>query len=181
MKTKEITMVALMTAVLIVLGLIPPIPLGFIPAPIVLQNLGVMLIALILGKKYGTISVAIFLILAALGLPVLPGGRGGMAVLTGPTGGYLLGYLLTPICVSLLIQVVSAKKIWQVWLCLLIVSLVIVTGIGILWMSYSTHLPLKEALIANLIFVPGDIIKTVIAILIFDRLRHTQLKTSILM
>ncbi|GAF36427.1 substrate-specific component BioY of biotin ECF transporter [Lentilactobacillus farraginis DSM 18382 = JCM 14108] len=40
MKIREVTEIALMTAVIIVLGLIPPIPLGFIPVPIVLQNLG---------------------------------------------------------------------------------------------------------------------------------------------
>lgn len=71
MKIREITQIALVTAVIIVLGLIPPIPLGFIPVPIVLQNLGIMIAGIVLGPKRGTVSVALFLFLALIGFPVL--------------------------------------------------------------------------------------------------------------
>ena len=61
MKAKDITQIALMTAVIVILGMFPGIPLGFIPVPIVLQNMGVMLAGALLGPKKGTISVALFL------------------------------------------------------------------------------------------------------------------------
>lgn len=71
MKIREITQIALVTAVIIALGMIPPIPLGFIPVPIVLQNLGIMIAGIVLGPKRGTVSVALFLFLALIGFPVL--------------------------------------------------------------------------------------------------------------
>ena len=49
MKTKNVALIAMMTAIIIVLGFVPPIPLGFIPVPIVLQNMGIMLAGAILG------------------------------------------------------------------------------------------------------------------------------------
>ena len=76
MKAKDITQIALMTAVIVILGMFPGIPLGFIPVPIVLQNMGVMLAGALLGPKKGTISVALFLILVAIGMPFMSGGNG---------------------------------------------------------------------------------------------------------
>lgn len=75
MKTRTTTYIALMVALLIVLGFIPGIPLGFIPVPIVLQNLGVMLAGALLGSRKGFLAVAIFLLLVAIGAPFLPGSR----------------------------------------------------------------------------------------------------------
>lgn len=69
MKTRTTTYIALMVALLIVLGFIPGIPLGFIPVPIVLQNLGVMLAGALLGSRKGFLAVAIFLLLVAIGAP----------------------------------------------------------------------------------------------------------------
>lgn len=96
MKIRDIVQTALITAAIIVIGMIPPIPLGFIPVPIVMQNLGIMLAGIVLGAKKGTIAVSMFLLLAFLGFPVLSGGQAGPAVFIGPTAGYLLGWLITP-------------------------------------------------------------------------------------
>src|SRR3546814_9382649 len=66
---------------------------GFIPVPITAQSMGVMLAGVILGAKRGTIAVLLVLLLAAIGLPVLSGGRGGLAVFAAPTTGYLIGWV----------------------------------------------------------------------------------------
>lgn len=76
LSVREVTMVATMIAIIIVLGMFPGIPLGFIPVPIVLQNMGVMIAGELLGPKQGSLAVWLFLILVALGLPLLSGGRG---------------------------------------------------------------------------------------------------------
>ena len=81
-----------MTAVICILGLVPGIPLPFMPVPIVLQNIGIFLAGVILGRKYGALSVIIFLLLAATGLPLLSGGRGGIGVFAGPSAGFLFLY-----------------------------------------------------------------------------------------
>lgn len=87
MRIKELVYAALFAALIAVLGLIPPVSLGIIPVPVTAQTLGVMLAGCFLGWRTGALSLIIFLILITLGLPVLPGGRGGLAILVGPTGG----------------------------------------------------------------------------------------------
>ena len=76
MTTKHLVYTALMTAIICILGLVPSVPLPFMPVPIVLQNIGIFLAGIILGRKLGTTSVIVFLLLVATGLPVLSGGRG---------------------------------------------------------------------------------------------------------
>ncbi len=80
-------------AALIVAGSYVSVPLPMTPVPVALQSLFVLLAALILGPKAGTLAVVLFLAMGAIGLPVFAGGRGGPAHFFGPTGGYLLGYL----------------------------------------------------------------------------------------
>ena len=63
-KVKTLTYSAFMTAFIIILGFLPGIPIGFIPVPIILQNMGIMMAGGLLGPKYGTISVGAFLTLA---------------------------------------------------------------------------------------------------------------------
>jgi len=79
-------------AALISVGSLFAIPLG--PVPLVLQNAFAILAGLLLGPVQGAGAVGLFLIAGALGLPVFAGGRGGFAVLVGPTGGYLAGYFI---------------------------------------------------------------------------------------
>ncbi len=64
------------------------IPLGFTPVPINLATLGVFLTGGILGKKYGSISLIVYILLGAVGVPVFAGFKGGLGVLAGPTEGY---------------------------------------------------------------------------------------------
>ena len=63
------------------------IPLGFTPVPVNLGTLSVFLTGGILGKKYGTLSMTVYVLLGAAGVPVFSGFRGGRGVLAGPTGG----------------------------------------------------------------------------------------------
>ena len=84
--------VPLFAALIAVSGFIA-FPLPGTPVPIVLQNMMPILASGLLGGLYGTASTALFLIAGLLGLPVFSGGRGGLAHLLGPTGGFLIGYL----------------------------------------------------------------------------------------
>lgn len=68
MQSKHLIQVAMMTTILVILGLIPGIPLGFIPVPIVLQNLGVMLAAILLGTKKEVYQYYYYLSWACLSL-----------------------------------------------------------------------------------------------------------------
>lgn len=72
--------IAIFTALMAVLGFMPPLFLSFTPVPITLQTLGVMLAGSILKPKPAFLSQLVFLLLVAFGAPLLPGGRGGFGV-----------------------------------------------------------------------------------------------------
>ena len=91
-RTKQMVLIALMTAVTCVLGPLS-IPLPFSPVPISLTNFAIFLAIFVLGMKNGTISFIIYLLLGAIGVPVFSSFRGGLQVLAGPTGGYLIGFI----------------------------------------------------------------------------------------
>lgn len=82
---------AMYAAIICVTGFIS-IPLG--PIPLVLQNVVAISAGLIFGLPQGAAAVGMFLAVGTLGLPVFSGGRGGIAVLNGPTGGFLMGYFV---------------------------------------------------------------------------------------
>ena len=94
MKTKELTLTALMAAVICVLGPLA-IPLPFSPVPISLTMVGVYLAVYAVGMWRGTIAMCLYLLLGLVGLPVFSGYTGGPAKLFGPTGGYLIGFIFT--------------------------------------------------------------------------------------
>ena len=93
-KTKDMVICALMAAVMCVISPFT-IPIG--PIPVSLGVLGVLLTAVILGWKRGTIATAVYLLLGLAGLPVFTGFRGGLAVFAGPTGGYAYSFILMAI------------------------------------------------------------------------------------
>lgn len=85
--------IAVMAALMAVLGMLPPIPVAGIPAPIVAQNIAVMLAGVILGPWRGAAAMLLFNALVTLGLPLLSGGRGGLGVVMGPTAGFIWGWI----------------------------------------------------------------------------------------
>lgn len=174
MKTRDVTQIALMTALIIALAFVPAIPVAIIPVPIVLQNFGIMLAGLLLGGKKGTISVAILMAMVAVGLPVLTGGHGGAISFIGPSGGYLLSWLLMPSLMALFNRLCSTfvdkNSFWNVLISTIIVSIVISYSIAIVWISVQMHITLSQSLLANMVFIPGDIIKAVIAAFVAKRL-----------
>ena len=80
------------------------IPLGFTPVPVNLGTLGVFLTGGILGKKYGTVSMSVYVLLGAIGIPVFAGFRGGLGVLAGPTGGYIIGYIVAVFLIGIILE-----------------------------------------------------------------------------
>ncbi len=87
---KELTRIALMSALMAVCAWIS-IPLA---VPFTLQLLGVFLALRLLGGKDGTLSILLYIALGAVGLPVFSNFSAGIAALIGPTGGYILGFVL---------------------------------------------------------------------------------------
>ena len=90
MKTRDLTLTALFAAILCVAAPFS-IPVG--PIPITLATFAIYLAAIVLGKKYGTLAVVIYILLGAVGLPVFSGFSGGFQKIVSATGGYIIGYI----------------------------------------------------------------------------------------
>lgn len=168
MQTKSLVMIALFTAIIVVLGLIPPIMLTFIPVPIHAQSMGVLLAGVVLGARGGTLSVLLLIALVAIGLPVLAGGRGGLGVFFSPTAGYLVGFLPAAFLTGWIASKVTAstKTGWPIFTGLMFAAVIGVIAdhiFGVVWLVIYIGLLPKDALIGDLLFVPGDLIKAAIA------------------
>jgi biotin transport system substrate-specific component len=172
MTTKEMVFAALFAALIGVLGMIPPIPLGIIPVPITAQTLGVMLAGCFLGKKTGALSLVLFIVLVALGLPLLSGGRGGLSVLVGPSAGYILSWPIAAFFIGFAIEKVWTKlKAWKVIVINIIFGVILVSLIGAPVMAIITHTSIWAGLVGATAFLPGDLIKAIIVAIIAIQLR----------
>lgn len=172
MKTKEMVYAALFAALIAVLGMIPPIPLGFIPVPITLQTLGVMLAGGFLGKKTGALSLILFIVLVAIGLPILAGGSGGLAPLVGPTAGYIFSWPIAAFCIGWASEKVWPRlKTWKLIAINAVFGVLLVNLIGATVMALITNTPIWPGLAASAVFLPGDLIKAVVAAVVVIQAR----------
>jgi biotin transport system substrate-specific component len=160
-------------AILAALGLLPPIPLGFIPVPITAQTLGVMLSGAILGARRGGLAVVVFLILVALGMPLLSGGRGGFGVFLGPSGGFLVAFPIGAFVIGWIVER-AWTRINVIWFLLanLLGGIGVIYAIGVPWLSTVSGLPLTEAAIGSAAFLPGDLIKAGLAAIVATAVRR---------
>ncbi|MCX7820228.1 MAG: biotin transporter BioY [Brevinematales bacterium] len=145
--------------------------LPWTPVPIVGSTFGVVLAGVLLGKNWGGISTLIYVILGAFGLPWFAGFSGGIGVILGPTGGYLIGFVLSGFFIGYLIdKFQSSRKLLPLVLIMLFAHFVLMYIPGLiqlgLWMTFVKGKPfnLVELLWAGAIpFIPGDIIKSIFA------------------
>jgi biotin transport system substrate-specific component len=162
--TRDMVHIALFAAIMAALGLLPPIPVGFIPVPITAQSMGVMLAGSILGAKRGGLAILLFLALVAVGLPLLAGGRGGLGVFFGPTAGFLISWPIGAFVTGWL-----TERFWKrlgfahlLGACAA-GGIFVVYVIGIIGLSLIAGLPLEKAAAGSITFIPGDLVKAVIA------------------
>lgn len=126
-KTKDITQIAMMTAVICICSWIT------IPSvvPFTLQTFAVFAVLEILGGKKGTISIALYILLGAIGLPVFSNFQGGIAKLLSSTGGYIVGFLLTGLIYILLVR--KENESVPVRVVAMLLGLVAVYVLGTVW------------------------------------------------
>lgn len=174
------------------------IPIGITPVPINLATLAVLLGGAFLGAKAGAVSQLVYLLLGLIGLPVFHGFTSGVGVLAGPTGGYLIGYVMCALFVGALASKPSRtknpsgkgltssgcspsdkRKGLALRLALVFCGgFLICYAFGTLWFMVSTHTPLLASLMACVLpFLPGDALKIVLAVMICKK-GHTPLVTG---
>lgn len=140
-----------------------PLPNGV--APITLQSLFVLIAGLYLGVKNGTLSMEIYVIMGAIGIPVFASYQGGFGVLMGPNGGYLVAFIIAAFIVGAL-KDISYDLTLTKTVFIVFIGMISIYLIGIPWMMFSLEIDLKSALLINIAYVPGDIIKTFVAAII---------------
>lgn len=169
LKTKDIILIAMFSAITIVLSQII-IPLPFTPVPISLSTLAFFMAGGLLGPVRGSISQIVYVLLGAIGLPVFGGFSGGASVIFGPTGGYIIGYVVGAFVIGLLIKQFPQNILGY--------SIAMFFGIttcyvlGTLWFMFVMDMKLIESLMLCVIpYIPGDILKIALAAILVKRLR----------
>lgn len=159
-------------ALLTALGALIRIPLPFTPVPITLQTFFVLLAGATLGSKRGTLSQMVYVSAGAVGIPIFAGMSSGIALLAGPTGGFLAGFLLAPAVVGYLIGDSSSRSRLMG---ALLAGTALIFLFGNLWLWKVTGGTLMNTLsLGFLPFIPGAIIKIGLVIAIIEAFKYKR-------
>ena len=166
-KLRMVVLASLMAA-LTAVGASIYVPIG--PVPIILSTLFAILSGLLLGSRWGFTSMALYLLVGAIGLPVFAGGKGGFAHFFGPTGGYLFGYLLASWITGFISERSRDRMILDI-LAVIIGSLALY-ALGVPWLKVVTKMPWTKALMVGVLpFLIGDAIKASVAVILARSIR----------
>lgn len=159
---RSLTLVALFAALVAILGLVPQITLAA-GVPITAQSLGIMLCGTVLGARRGALAVLLFLALVAAGLPLLSGGRGGLGVFAGPSVGYLVGFPVAAFVTGWLMERTTLSTGLAAGAASVIGGIGVLYVFGIGGMALMLGVTPTEAAFLGMAFLPGDIVKAVLA------------------
>ncbi|MFA5537123.1 MAG: biotin transporter BioY [Bacillota bacterium] len=179
MKTKEMLMCALMVAVLAVLAQIA-IPIG--PVPFTMSIMGVFLAGGLLGSRLGAVTMLVYLLLGAFGLPIFSGTKGGFAVIAGPTGGFLWGYVIAAYLVGYFYQGDGKFNSKRLNFSLgAVLGLVVIYTLGVIQLKFVLGLGTLEALAMGVTpFIIPDLIKIFLVAIIIIPLKNALKEANIL-
>lgn len=155
-------------------------PVPFSPVPITGQSFGAMLAGLLLSPRAAAGSQLAYLAAGALGLPVYAGGRAGLGVLLGPTGGYIWGMAAGAYVSSSIVRMYISRGTRLRWNLAAAASAIggvaVVYVLGVIQLSLATQLPITRAIaVGALPYLPGDLLKAAFAGVIGSRLASYRL------
>ena len=178
--TREMTAASLLAALLVVCSIVVvPVPTG--PVPITLQVFVVILAALLLSPRWAGTAVGVYLLLGAAGVPVFAGATGGLGVILGPLGGYLIGFAAGAMIGATVRQILEGRKVPSVLsdgaAAAATVVVIYVVGVTQLWLVTNlgpSGLSVVQAILVGAApFILVDIGKAVVAVLVAQALRRT--------
>lgn len=182
---KTMVTAALLAALLCVIA---PWSIPIKPVAITLATMAVIFVTMVIGWKLGLLVCLVYLLIGAVGVPVFSNFQGGFAKLTGSTGGYLIGYFALVLVGGIFHDTVAMKfydrnKI--IYYLLSFVGFIIGTAalyaLGTAYYMYISKTPLKAAIAGCVIpFIPGDIIKTIIGVVLGDIIRRSLIHAGVL-
>ena len=143
------------------------IPVAGSPVPITGQTFGVLLVGGALGLRRGAVAVALYVLLGVVGLPFFAEGKGGLTIIWGATGGYLIGFILAGAVVGRLAELGWDRKIGGA-LGAMVVGSAVIYAVGLPWLKVVTGMTVEETIAAGLTpFLIGDTIKIILAAVLF--------------
>lgn len=175
MKTRQLTQIALMLALLIICSQLT-IPLG--PVPITLQTFAILMIGLVLPPKYAGLTTLIYLVIGLFGLPVFSGGTGGFGSFISPSFGFVIGFIPASFIISYLKQRLKPETNSKLMGTTLIGTVILyIIGLSYMYIIFRNVLDIEtgftHVLQLGLIpFIPGDIFKALLAIFVYKRLKR---------
>ena len=171
----QMTIIGLMTAIICILGPLS-IPIGVVP--ISFTNLAIYFVLYSIGMKRGTISYLIYILIGFIGLPVFSNFSGGPSKLLGPTGGYIIGFIFMALIAGFFIDNFSDK--WYLCFTGMVLGTVVCYALGTAWLAYQANIPVSNALALGVTpFIPGDLIKVLIATFIGPKIRNSLVKANL--
>ena len=174
MSTQDLVMTGMFTAVICVMA---QISIQTQPIPFTLALFAIFLTGALLSPRYAFLSVLVYLLLGAFGVPVFAGLKGGIQHLTGMTGGYLMAYPLMAFVTSLFYKHIKKYKIFALAIGML-VSLFLCYMIGTVWFSFITGTDFYKSLTLCVFpFILFDLLKIVLAISVSMVIRKTAMKS----
>ncbi|WP_295822445.1 biotin transporter BioY [uncultured Deinococcus sp.] len=158
---------ALVVGGAVLIALIAQVEIPLKPVPVTLQTLGVLLVGAALGWKRGTASLGTYLGAGIIGLPVFAGGGAGLAKLAGPSGGYLIGFVLAAGLVGFLVQRFALDRRVLGTALAMLAGTALIYAVGLPWLAATTGLRGAALLNAGLTpFLLGDTLKLGLAALL---------------
>jgi biotin transport system substrate-specific component len=171
MTARDTVLIALFAALTSALGLLPPIPVPLIPVPVTAQTFGVMLAGCLIGSRRAGLAMLLLLALLAMGLPLLSGGRGGLAVFVGPSAGFLIGWPVGAWLIGFISTRYSPSTA-ALFAANCIGGIGAVYALGIPVMAIALDVPFITAALGSAMFLPGDIVKAAAAAAVAARVRR---------
>ena len=182
MQSQHLKMMILSALFCAIISVCAQLSISFLPmVPFTMQNFAISLTAVILGRKYGTIAVLLYILLGAIGMPVFAQFKSGAAVLVGPTGGYLIGYIAAAFIMGTMLKSGAVTVIRAFFAN--VVGLAVIYGIGVTQLKMVTHMAWGKAIAAGMTpFLVPDLLKITLAsyvgVLVVRRLQSAGLLPS---
>lgn len=178
-KTRSRVYPLVMTAVMAaVICAVAPFALPVGPIPITLGTLVMYLAGYVLGGKRAGAAVLVYVLLGAVGVPVFNGFTGGLGVVAGPTGGYIVGFIPLALLSGLAVERFPDSRVLQ--FAGMILATAVLYALGTAWYCVQAGKTLGVALGACVFpFIPGDLAKMVVALVLGPVLRERLVRAGI--
>ncbi len=172
MSIRKLTLSALFTGLIALLAQVA-IPLPFSPVPLTGQVIGVMLAAALLGSRAGLLAVTAYILLGAAGAPVFSLARGGIYMLTGPTGGYLWGFIPAVYFAGLIIEKIKDPSYYR-YAAAMLIAIGFIYLFGSLQLGMIMRYNLWQVLLTGVLpFLPLDLLKAFLAAFLAKQIKKS--------